>query len=69
MTLGPRELINVDGDSFAAELAELEAALAGLPNKDRRGYRHKNSTAIARHPAARLLIVAGLGSGKSYLFL
>jgi UvrD-like helicase family protein len=69
LTPSPRELINVDGGSFGDELADVEAVLAGLPNDDRRAYRDRNSTAIARHPAAQLLIVAGPGSGKSHLFL
>src|SRR5947209_634758 len=69
LTPGPRELINVDGRSFGDELADLEAALADLHHDGRRAYRDRNSAAIARHPAAQLLIVAGPGSGKSYLFL
>jgi superfamily I DNA/RNA helicase len=69
LTPGPRELINADGDSFGAELADVEAVLAHLPNDERRAYRDRNATAIARHPASQLLIVAGPGSGKSYLFL
>lgn len=65
----PRELINEDGRSFGDELGELSAALAVLPNHQRRAYRDRNSSAIARHPAQQILIVAGPGSGKSHLFL
>lgn len=69
LTPTPRELINDDGRSFADELAELQAGLAALPNNERRAYRDNNALVIARHPAARLLVVAGPGAGKSYLFL
>jgi len=65
----PRHLINADGASFDSELARLEVALSELGNAERKGYRNANATAIATHSAARLLIVAGPGSGKSFLFL
>ena len=64
-----RELINEDGRSFGEEIDEVTTALAGLPNDDRCAFRNGNSSAIACHPARRLLIVAGPGSGKSFLFL
>lgn len=53
LTPGPRELINVDGDSYGDELADVEAVLAHLPNDERRAYRDRNATAIARHPASQ----------------
>ena len=64
-----RELINEDGRLFADEIDQVKAELAGLPNDDRKDFRNRNSSAIACHPARRLLIVAGPGSGKSVLFL
>src|SRR4051794_26976120 len=64
-----RELINEDGRPFAEEIDAVKAALAGLANDDREDFRNRNSSAIACHPAKRLLIVAGPGSGKSFLFL
>ena len=65
----PRSLINSGGESFAAELASLSASLDALSNPQREIYRDINAKAIADHSAARLLIVAGPGSGKSFLFL
>lgn len=65
----PRHLINISGESFSAEIDIVEPLLAALPNDDRKAYRNSNAQAIAQHTAARLLIVAGPGSGKSYLFL
>jgi hypothetical protein len=66
---GLRELLNADGSPFAAELEELTRALAGLPNEERVAYRDRNAAAIARNPAPHLLVVAGPGAGKSFLFL
>jgi len=65
----PRSLINNDGSQFDAEIDELEAALSALQGPDRAAYRDANATAIARAEAPRLLIVAGPGSGKSFLFI
>lgn len=65
----PRSLINADGSSIESELPELAALLGALSNDDRIEYRDANATAIAQHDASRLLVVAGPGSGKSYLFL
>ena len=65
----PRPLINADGGSFAEEIAEIEPLLAALANPDRIAYRNANAGAIATHSASHLLIVAGPGSGKSFLFL
>ena len=64
-----RELINEDGRPFADDIDQVKAELAGLPNDGREDFRNRNASAIACHPARRLLIVAGPGSGKSFLFL
>lgn len=64
----PRHLINADGARFDDELAALTEMLAALANPERIVYRNENAAAIARVNAARLVIVAGPGSGKSHLF-
>ena len=64
-----RPLLHSDGTSFDTELAELSEVLAALPNPERVSYRNENALAIARDRNARLLVVAGPGSGKSFLFL
>ena len=64
----PRHLINLDGARFDDELEALTAMLAALANPERAIYRNENAAAIARVNAARLVIVAGPGSGKSHLF-
>jgi superfamily I DNA/RNA helicase len=66
---GPRELLKPDGTPFADELHELEQLLSGLHNEDRIAFRNRNAAAIAGHDATRLLVVAGPGAGKSFLFL
>jgi superfamily I DNA/RNA helicase len=66
---GLRELLNADGSPFAGELEELRQALAGLPNDERVAYRDRNAAAIAENAATHLLVVAGPGAGKSFLFL
>ena len=65
----PSTLIRSDGSSFAEQLAESAAGLEALTNPERVAYRDANSRAISTDAGARLLIVAGPGSGKSYLFL
>jgi superfamily I DNA/RNA helicase len=65
----PRNLINASGEPFATDLLTLEASLTTLDNPQRELYRDSNASAIATHAAARLLIVAGPGAGKSFLFL
>ncbi|MHB8448979.1 MAG: UvrD-helicase domain-containing protein [Mycobacteriales bacterium] len=64
----PRFLINEDGQPFDLELADLQPRFAAMANTERRTYRDENAAAIAMHDAPRLLIVAGPGSGKSFLF-
>jgi len=65
----PRHLINDSGESFADELAAIEAALGALEGDERERYRNENAAAIATHPASKMLIVAGPGAGKSFLFM
>lgn len=65
----PRSLINGDGSSFAGEIAELTALLGALPSDARDEYRNQNASDVAAHSAPRLLVVAGPGAGKSFLFL
>ena len=65
-----RNLINEDGNPF--DSSELQAISHQLDNFDERGrenYRNKNAEIIAKHHAARFLIISGPGTGKSHLFL
>src|SRR3989338_10468575 len=65
-----RFLINNDGDPFASsEMQTLRDALDSLGNDKRTEYRNQNASALAKHGAAKMLIVYGPGTGKSYLFL
>src|SRR5215210_2305966 len=66
---GLPELLKPDGAPFADELHELQRALSGLPNDDRVTFRNRNAAAIAGHGGTHLLVVAGPGAGKSFLFL
>ncbi len=65
----PRSLINDEGGSFDAEIDQIEPALSALSSDEREAYRNEAAAAIATHEGARMLIVAGPGTGKSYLFL
>ncbi len=64
-----RFLINVSGESFATEISSLSDVLGALENSSRRRFRDENASAIAELPSERILIVAGPGAGKSFLFL
>ena len=65
-----RHLINNDGTPFeTSELQTLRDELDALDNNGRAEYRNQNASAIAQHNAAKILIVSGPGTGKSYLFL
>src|SRR4051794_22079911 len=66
---GLPELLKPDGSPFADELHELKQSLSELPNEDRVAFRNRNAAAIAGHDATHLLVVAGPGAGKSFLFL
>jgi ATP-dependent DNA helicase UvrD/PcrA len=69
MTVLPRSLINDDGESFDGEIDGIEPILSALSSEDRVAYRNETAAAIATHDGSRMLIVAGPGTGKSYLFL
>jgi superfamily I DNA/RNA helicase len=62
-------LIRHDGSSFAEVVGEFTAQLKALGTAERIQYRNRNATDIATHHADRLLVVAGPGAGKSYLFM
>jgi hypothetical protein len=64
----PRALVNHDGESFDGDLLSIADELATMSNDERKGFRDFNSTEISTHESPRLLIVAGPGSGKSFLF-
>ena len=64
-----RPLINPDGSSFGADIASVLQRLSDLPNDRRREFRDQNASLVASHEASRILVVAGPGSGKSFLFL
>jgi superfamily I DNA/RNA helicase len=67
--MSPRYLINEAGEPFSdQELEELTSALESLDQTQRKEFRNANAGAIAKHPAARILIVSGPGTGKSALF-
>lgn len=59
-----------DGQPFSADfLADARDHLNGLTNDERNAYRDTNASAIATLPDAQVLIVAGPGTGKSFLFM
>lgn len=63
-------LINDDGTPFdSSKLETLAQQLDGLEDAQRTEYRHQNAAAIAKHGAAKFLVVSGPGTGKSHLFL
>lgn len=64
-----RSLLNADGSVFDDELDAIVEVLAELANTDRINYRNRNASDIAVTDAARVLVVAGPGAGKSHLFL
>jgi predicted NACHT family NTPase len=64
----PRRLLNVDGACFD-DLGSLEPRLAALTQDERYAYRNANAAAVAATAAERLLVVAGPGAGKTFLFL
>ena len=65
-----RHLINEDGTPFdPTELQTLSQQLDQLNAKERQTYRNLNTNTIAKHKAAKILIVSGPGTGKSHLFL
>ena len=67
--MATRHLINEDGSPFQDEdLEALAQELDALSPAERTTFRNKNATAIAQHPAQRILIVAGPGTGKSTIF-
>ncbi|MFA6077321.1 MAG: UvrD-helicase domain-containing protein [Candidatus Paceibacterota bacterium] len=69
ITMPIRHLINNDGQPFdKAELQTLRADLDALPDNERAQFRNDNAQAIAQHPAIKILIVSGPGTGKSTLF-
>jgi hypothetical protein len=69
MTDLPRGLINADGSQFDGEIDDLTPVLSALSTEMRVAYRNEIAATIASHDGARMLIVAGPGTGKSYLFL
>jgi superfamily I DNA/RNA helicase len=67
--MAARYLINENGKPFEAdELGTLGKELDSLNAAERKEFRDANAQAIAKHPAERVLIVAGPGTGKSALF-
>jgi len=63
-------LINEDGSIFSEhEIEDIVAELEARDTPVRIEFRNSNSKAIAEHGASRMLIAAGPGTGKSYLFL
>ena len=64
-----RYLINEDGKPFDEdELEALADELDSFTPAQRMEFRNRNAEAIAKHPATKILIVAGPGTGKSTIF-
>ena len=67
--MAARHLINEDGKPFDEdELEALTDELDSLTPAQRTEFRNRNAEAIAKHPATKILIVAGPGTGKSTIF-
>jgi superfamily I DNA/RNA helicase len=67
--MAARHLINENGKPFEdRELDALAKDLDAFTPTERKNFRDANARAAARHPADRMLIVAGPGTGKSTLF-
>jgi superfamily I DNA/RNA helicase len=67
--MATKYLINEDGKPFQdRDLETLAQELDALGPAERTTFRNENATAIAQHPAERILIVAGPGTGKSTIF-
>lgn len=65
----PRYLINENGNTFdSLELNQHCLDFGALANPERVSFRDGNAAAISCHPVAKLLIVSGPGTGKSFLF-
>jgi superfamily I DNA/RNA helicase len=63
-------LLNDSGLAFDdAVLGELDGVLRELETASREAFRNRNAREIATSSPARILVVAGPGTGKSYLFL
>lgn len=62
-------LIKEDGAPFSGtEIADALASLGALGTEERKEARNHYSDTLAKHDAARMLIVSGPGTGKSTLF-
>ncbi|MEX1207455.1 MAG: UvrD-helicase domain-containing protein [Acidimicrobiia bacterium] len=63
-------LIREDGSIFSeSDVEETTRAISKADQAERVELRNSNAAALARHEASHLLIAAGPGTGKSYLFL
>ncbi len=62
-----RHLINENGRPFDnQELDSFGKELDALKPAERRDFRDANARAVATHPAERMLIVAGPGTGEEH---
>jgi superfamily I DNA/RNA helicase len=70
MGMSIRCIINEDGFPFDfAELQTISRQLDSFCDDKRIVYRNQNAATIAKHSAAKILIISGPGTGKSHLFL